>query len=795
MSQAEALLNSLETTSVTYAGRTAEEHIVIGDDRIIRVPDALKRLGVEHDHDIETVTFDCPRYWDEHDMSQMKIYINYLCPDGNKGQYAAKNLKVGYDQMSFDWTISNNVTMVKGPISFLVCIKRTNAEGNEENHWNSELNQECYISEGLECDEIALVAYPDIITHLLTRMEEVEAIATPEAMQSYTAEWLEANHDLLLAEIDAKAAEALASIPEDYSTTSANADEAIKTKADAIVLSAEGDNAVVMTDSSDDYLRGLRIFGKTTQVTTTGKNLANPDEILPLGFASSLKAPILGYDENEYRILCIPATPGTIYTVSRGAVLGSRFRYGFTVDYPASGGEIHSDSTAYASTYDSAKKFTTIATPEGYNYLLVYLTNSNSTEHVENTWYQVEEGAIATEYEPYSAGIPSPDPMWSQDLVNAGNVTVSIQGKNLALCSTAYSNTLSGLTVDIAEGASEVTLNGTTEKSFSIVLMKVGPLPRGTYTLSSLGFNHHDASFDRLYVMNFDTEEVLVNYVLEGIPKAFSLTEPTTITISVVFKTGSEYINRTAKVQLEFTDHRILSGTSTSGSIIEPNATEYEPGVAAQTALFDRRQLLGIPVGTGGNYTDADGQQWLCDELDFERKKFIRRVWALRLTGAESITREERSGGTYRFIIRPDTPVRGLSLSGGYCTHFPINVAPIGLNDVDKAAYVWTTGIAYIRWDDVTDADQLKAVLTNSYNNGNPVVLYYPLETPEESDLSLIELRAFEPLHSNYPSTTVYNNAGTHMVVKYNADTKTYVDNSIKASVTDVLEAIENGYY
>ena len=27
--------------------------------------------------------------------------------------------------------------------------------------------------------------------------------------------------------------------------------------------------------------------------------------------------------------------------------------------------------------------------------------------------------------------------------------------------------------------------------------------------------------------------------------------------------------------------------------------------------------LPGIPVDAGGNYTDANGQQWICDEIDF----------------------------------------------------------------------------------------------------------------------------------------------------------------------------------
>lgn len=36
--------------------------------------------------------------------------------------------------------------------------------------------------------------------------------------------------------------------------------------------------------------------------------------------------------------------------------------------------------------------------------------------------------------------------------------------------------------------------------------------------------------------------------------------------------------------------------------------------------------LCGIPVDTGGNYTDSTGQQWICDEVDFERGVFVQRV-------------------------------------------------------------------------------------------------------------------------------------------------------------------------
>ena len=166
MSQAENLLNTLSSTG-QLANSFDEAHIIIDNKRIITVPDKLKRLAVQYDHDIETVTFDCPRYWDGIDMSEMSIYINYLRYDTYTGSYKAQNVTVdsiNSTKMHFDWTISRNVTQVIGKLVFLVCIRKTDESGNEVNHWNSELCKDCYVSEGLEVDgEELKELYPDII--------------------------------------------------------------------------------------------------------------------------------------------------------------------------------------------------------------------------------------------------------------------------------------------------------------------------------------------------------------------------------------------------------------------------------------------------------------------------------------------------------------------------------------------------------------------------------------------------------------------------------------------------------
>ena len=179
MSQADELLNSLAADGISTftADPSTEPHIIIDSDRFITVPDQLKRIAVQYDHNIETVTFDCPRYWDGRDMSTMKAYINFRRPDKEIGSYIVDNIVIDESDntvMHFDWTISGYVSEVSGPLSFLVCIKMVDSDGNETNHWNSELNQEMYISAGLEAESYIEEQYPDIITQLLLRMDSTE---------------------------------------------------------------------------------------------------------------------------------------------------------------------------------------------------------------------------------------------------------------------------------------------------------------------------------------------------------------------------------------------------------------------------------------------------------------------------------------------------------------------------------------------------------------------------------------------------------------------------------------------
>ena len=181
MSKADELLNSLseDDISLQLANPETEPHIVIGEDRVISVPKELQRIAVQYDHDVETVTFDCPRYWDDLDMSKLNIYINYMRKDRYIGCYKATDIAVdgaNSNIMHFNWKISRNISEVVGELKFLVCIKKSDAEGYEVNHWNSELNTEMYISQGLEAEESIFDAYPDIISQWEDEVNAVKQI-------------------------------------------------------------------------------------------------------------------------------------------------------------------------------------------------------------------------------------------------------------------------------------------------------------------------------------------------------------------------------------------------------------------------------------------------------------------------------------------------------------------------------------------------------------------------------------------------------------------------------------------
>ena len=72
----------------------------------------------------------------------------------------------------------------------------------------------------------------------------------------------------------------------------------------------------------------------------------------------------------------------------------------------------------------------------------------------------------------------------------------------------------------------------------------------------------------------------------------------------------------------------LLNNTASENVCMTWNASspDYEPYREQLLTLPTPNGLPGIPVTSGGNYTDQNGQQWVCDEVDLERGVKVQRV-------------------------------------------------------------------------------------------------------------------------------------------------------------------------
>lgn len=193
----------------------------------------------------------------------------------------------------------------------------------------------------------------------------------------------------------------------------------------------------------------------------------------------------------------------------------------------------------------------------------------------------------------------TPTPGSPVEIVSVENPEVKVCGKNL---------------INIVRGGTTVTVTETVENgmvSFSGTATGSGgrtawgrsdviTLTPGRYTLSMV-VPSGTAGNPILTIAETTT--------VAGSLGSFTIKETTDVYLGFNYENGVTYNAQNVKVQLE------------RGDV----ATEYEPYNEPKT-LSVPHTLRGIPVSSGGNYTDADGQQWLCDEVDLERGVLIQRI-------------------------------------------------------------------------------------------------------------------------------------------------------------------------
>ena len=188
------------------------------ETRTINVPDSEKLFGVRQDMSVERKYFKCPRIvGDNIDLFEHYVFVNYIPSDQN-GKYESekdvqgylcKDLAVEGDFITFSWELTENVLRKAGYIAFAVYAKVSDENGNLKTKWHTTIAIG-NVLDTLPDGEEWITIYPDIVTQLLERMDEVEKIANPESMQEYVDDYFNRNPMMIDRELkdSAKAAPA-----------------------------------------------------------------------------------------------------------------------------------------------------------------------------------------------------------------------------------------------------------------------------------------------------------------------------------------------------------------------------------------------------------------------------------------------------------------------------------------------------------------------------------------------------------------------------------------------------------
>lgn len=213
-------------------------------------------------------------------------------------------------------------------------------------------------------------------------------------------------------------------------------------------------------------------------------------------------------------------------------------------------------------------------------------------------------------------------------------------------------------------------------------------------------------------------------------------------------------------------------------------ATEYE--LTEQSVTVSTPDgLPGIPVTSGGNYIDSNGQQWICDEIDLVRGVYVQRIGKIDLSTLSIWTRGTGNGwANTNAFYSPSAIPKAVGVDGYeskanlLCNRLVIGTASkIAGRSVNSVGQGTGTSL-YVSVEGIETAENLIA-----YFDANKTVVQYVLAKPIETALTAEQIAAYAALHTNKPNTTIYNDAGAYMAAEYVADTKTYIDNKSGSTV------------
>lgn len=766
MPSIEELLNEAESH---MAAQPVNDVLEINPEtREISIPDSEIILGVETDKKAERKYFHCPKIVGNNiDLSELELYVvfqNASNMEEGKDRYHVTDVKTTSDgYITFSWELSAKVTAYKGDVQFVVCAIKTDSSGVKQNVWNTTIAiGKCLIGLSSDMSASEEQSASDLYTQLISELNstasaklaevttQIQTVGNNQVSNVNSAGETQVNN------VQNKGTEVLASIPDTYAELDASVkqlNEQIRGKAPVITESTtiQSGSPTTVTDSAEMPLQDMVIYGKSEQVTTTGANLAKPK--LQSGLRSGIT--VTKYDDGSYNFK--GTCTGDIYV----EVCTNDVEIGKT--YYFSGGAENGSSTTFQ-TYIISKDYSEIV---GYNLVKKSFKANKELYYLNCAIYKgatvdftikpmLNIGSEALPFEPYTGGKPSPSPEYPQEIVSvggSGSIGVEITGKNLSSIKSCQLST-------------------------NMVESDIVPWTKKDKIYFSCDTEKVENSKVYVTIVYYDGNKKILGTNGAIIPctgtrkeTSFSGREAGTNSTNVDLTTV-EYVSvkvglSNSSVPTSFIDNIMLcdEANQTYESYKQPQSLQ----IATPTGL----PAIQVPSDTSGiTYTDADGQAWISDEIDFSKGKYIQRVWKAEFDGSED---EKWLKGDANYISNECLPVV-MNSRKGFCNQYIVgnNIRGIKIGDGTKALIVF---------DDFSDENALSNFKAHLASNPLSVMTY--LDTPIETDLTEAQIQAYKSLTTFKSTSIISNDANAQMNVEYACDTKTWVTNKINTLIKE----------
>lgn len=497
--------------------------------------------------------------------------------------------------------------------------------------------------------------------------------------------------------------------------------ESLGNKITKFYASNEGKNH--LADSDNRKIMDMMLYGKSEQFTTTGKNLLKIKDVT-----------------QTTRGVTVTAKDGVV------ALKGTATETGWAMldidSFVLDGTCILSSNVATNTRVSVANKSYKLVLEQNKSNTLenaevskvCFNITEGKTYDISNILIQIEKGSVATSYEPYTGGIPSPNPDYPQEIKSVVKPTVKVVGANIMQLNDIGETTVSGITVSCEDGV--IKAKGTTLKDSTIPLSGSG----GFIVMKSMTLqNSKTYIFNPNPIKQTESSECYLDFTNEK---------------NLGFSLSNNNINKPIKPTDSRTQYPFnLNIAVKQGTVVD---MEWKPQLLLNESLLPYEPykeqsiqlpitLNAIPVSSGGNVT-INGQQYIADYVDVERGKIVKCIEKYRISSDLNWIYEPSENdrfGVYglNININPNFVINTLF------THYKNK--PNG-----DGGFIAPGNIRLHNFQGFTDVTNFKEWLDK-----NESYAYFAKNTLEEIDLTIEEIQIFKALATYYPTTNISVNS------------------------------------